>query len=174
MADELPLAHNETQLVIMRPSVTLGIILLNYRERTVEGLTVRASRTNQSGYNNIFFEKSTAKNLKSTDLSSIYLPKNLIVKANKKVTNNFRVTSFLFGNSNLFRTKEEEQSSLAKSNSGVNISKTVNSKVFSVAVKTVRLQNLTDDEEIISSFLPLIPVDSTPTECVFWDFSGSG
>ena len=175
MADELPLPSNDTQLVIKKRSVTLGIIILKDEGNIINGLTIRASETNQSGYNNIFFEKSAASNLKSTDLSTIYLPEALLSKARKtKTSKDFRVTSFLFGNSTLFPTKQEQQFYSAASNYSLNTSLTVNSKVLSAALKSLRLQNLSEDEEIRSSFLPLISVDNRPTECAFWDFSGSG
>ena len=167
MAEDLPLPPNKQSLVIIKGSITMGIIILDNKRKVLKGLTIRGSETNRTGFNSISFERSPFDNVDVTDLSSIYLPKDLLSKANKILTGKeFRVTSFLFDNSSLFSRRRSPS---------MNITKTVNSKVLSASVKSVRLKGLNEEEELKSGFtLYQMPGKNQSVNCVFWNNTEQG
>ena len=167
MAEDLPLPPNKQSLVIIKGSITMGIIILDNKGKFFKGLTIRGSETNRTGFNSISFERSSFNNVNVTDLSSIYLPKDLLSKASKVLTGKeFRVTSFLFDNSSLFSRRRSPST---------NITKTVNSKVLSASVKSVRLKGLNEEEELRSGFtLYQKPGKNQSVNCEFWNNTGQG
>ena len=175
IADELPLPPGRQNLVIRKRHITLGITSFSGKENFAEGVNIRAFEMNNYGLSDISSERSNIINMELTDFASIFLPKHLLSRARGRIpSQKFRITTFLFDNAALFSTKQDQQRHSTSGNSSINAKWIVNSKVFSAAIKSVRVQCLKKEEELESAFLPQFPVKDRLLECVFWDFNGSG
>ena len=140
----------------------MGIILLKNKEISNSGIVIRFCQTNQSRYNDMFVEKSSAVGSQPEDITSIYLPGKLLSKAQGLLASKeLRITTLLFDNTVLFEKHKEDNK------------KILSSKVFSAAIKSVHLTGLTENEELQSAFKPIFPVQNRSVECVFWDFLAS-
>ena len=171
MAEELPLPPYKESLVILKQSITLGIIILKDQDKLSKGVTIRGSETNRTGFHNISFERSAINNINVDDLSSIYLSKDLLSKANGSLAGKeLRLTSFLFGNSNLFLIQQAHKFHYKEDSSRAFVMRSINSKVMSVTVKSVELKDLNMDEELRMGFTVYEkPGKNRLVHCVFWD-----
>ena len=172
LAIQLQLLPNAT---INAVSKNLAFALMPI-ERVNEGIAVSSERDQESGYNNVTLRKGNMHRdeLSLSVIAHIWLPKLLLEKAaymNQKSFN--RIYSFVYENTQLFKTKEQIENILSSSTGQIALgfSKKINSRILSASIGKLKLENLSVHEEMQGSFR-LLSRSPFEVKCVYWDVVG--
>ena len=136
--------------------------------KEITGLSITAVSTSQSNLNKVVPDPGSSER-KRQAVATVYLPRALFDKVNKSEPQ--RVTVFVFDDEKLFLTQTNMDNSISSKR---NTSKTVGSKILAVSIKGSELRNLSDDQQVRTTFSTTVPSTKAVADCVFWDFSGAG
>ena len=167
LANNIPVQDNET-VVVAKKNIAMGIKVINTKKTA--GLLIQAASTTQPSVNNLTLTNSPSDVTTSKDMATIFLSGSLLDRAEKSGDITQRITTFIYDNEKLFLIRLEIDESRWN---GTQISKKLNSKILSAAIKDTKLRNLKGEEQVRSTFSAL-DTDKGKTECVFWDFNGAG
>ena len=132
----------------------------------ITGLKITALPTSQSGVNNVTRNESDYEG-NSQALATVYLHKQLLVKAKRNKRDLLRVTAFVFDNDKLFLNSINQHTS-SEGN------KRVSGIIVDISIKGTKLRNLSYAEQVQTTFYTPTESSKKDADCVFWDFNGAG
>ena len=141
-----------------------------------KGIAISAKRDQSSGYNKINIEDTQSRQVSLTDTAQILLPELLIRRAAQLDPKSFnRIYSFVFESDQLFLTKKQLEKTLNSSSGQMasGLSEKINSRILSASIGKIKLENLTENEEMQGRFR-ILSKDPGEVRCVYWDVKIEG
>ena len=147
-------------------------------KKVIKDIIIKAKRSQGNGYSNIEIEESTTQfgQTSIADAAQILLSQSLLRKAALLKPASFnRIYSFVFESDRLFISKNRLEQSLNSSdgNKQSQPSDMINSRILSASIGSIKLENLTGNEEMQGRF-KILSHNPGSTECVFWNFNTTG
>ena len=170
MADKMVL--DDSPVTLTQENLVFSAALLDSNQNTETLISGGTNAFNGASELGIASNSTTWGNL--TRAVSVSIPAGsiraaLLLSKSVKV----RLTSFLYQNDKLFITSEPVQGKTHVQ--GGRVRKLVNSKVISASLSGVKLLNLSSEDEISLTFLPVNTSNiQLKSQCVFWDFQAEG
>ena len=172
-ADNIPLPQNETTQTFSKKNLAIGVAEISDKVQSdleTNGFIIRGS----IGDGKTKVEMKEIKDKPAETISKvadITLPGKLFavaksIRDNNNATDALRVTTLLYDNAKLFLSEET---------SGDKATKKVNSKILSVGIKGIKLENLTEEQRVRSEFRQQIQKNEwEKLLCVYWEETQRG
>ena len=164
-AENIPLPADKTTQTFSKKNLAIGVTQVTEKEQKdleTNGFIISGNVDGEK--TSVEMEKlSDAKGSSFSRVADIKLPGELFKVASKKkgmTKGGLRVTTLLYDNAKLFRSKET---------SGSSPSKKINSKILAVGIKGIKLKNLTEQERVRSEFKQLNMSEEGKPICVYWE-----
>ena len=166
LADKIPIQQNET-ITVAKKSIAMKVITVKPNE--IKGLSITAISTSQRKVNDLVPNLSNDKS--RNVIATVYLPGPLFSKVHKSQNDIQRITVFVFDDEKLFLTNITKDNFFSGKR---RFDKAVGGRILSASITGSNLSNLSESEQIRTTFSPSIPSVKREADCVFWDFNSVG